>query len=144
MAALSRADGPVTTRADPSAAGGVLHRAKQFARTIKRDTVAVWIASRDPRVPWYVKLVAATVAAYALSPIDLIPDFIPVLGYVDDIVIVPAGILLTARLIPDDLMNEFRAEAARRGEWPRSRVGAAGIVLLWIGAIALTAWWLLP
>jgi uncharacterized membrane protein YkvA (DUF1232 family) len=109
-----------------------------------RDTVAVWIASRDPRVPWYVKLLAATVAAYALSPIDLIPDFIPVLGYVDDIVIVPVGILLTARLIPADLMNEFRAEAARREQWPRSRVGAAGIVLLWIGSIALTAWWLLP
>ena len=142
--ALSRADGPVTTGADASAAGGVLHRAKQFARTIKRDTVAVWIASRDPRVPWYVKLLAAIVAAYALSPIDLIPDFIPVLGYVDDIVIVPAGILLTARLIPDDLMNEFRTEAAQRGEWPGSRMGAAGIVLLWIGAIALTAWWLLP
>jgi uncharacterized membrane protein YkvA (DUF1232 family) len=119
-----------------------LHGAKQWARTVKRDTVAVWIASRDPRVPWYVKLLAVTVAAYALSPIDLIPDFIPVLGYVDDIVIVPAGILLTARLIPDDLMNEFRTEAARRGEWPRSRMGAAGIVLLWIGAIALTAWWL--
>ena len=109
-----------------------------------RDTVAVWIASRDPRVPWYVKLLAAAVAAYALSPIDLIPDFIPVLGYVDDIVIVPVGILLTTRLVPADLMNEFRAEAARREERPRSRVGAAGIVLLWFGAIALTAWWLLP
>lgn len=144
MAALSRADGPVTARANPGAAGGVLHGAKQWARAVVRDTVAVWIASRDPRVPWYVKLLAAAVAAYALSPIDLIPDFIPVLGYVDDIVIVPVGIMLTARLIPADLMNEFRAEAAQREERPRSRVGAAGIVLLWFGAIALTAWWLLP
>ena len=91
VATLSRADGSVTTRANPSAAGGVLHGAKQWARTVKRDTVAVWIASRDPRVPWYVKLLATAVAAYALSPIDLIPDFIPVLGYVDDIVIVPAA-----------------------------------------------------
>jgi uncharacterized membrane protein YkvA (DUF1232 family) len=118
----------------------MLQRAKQWARTIKRDAVAVWIAARDPRVPWYAKLVAAAVAAYAFSPIDLIPDFVPVLGYLDDIVIVPAGILLTVRLIPVDLMEEFRAEAARRIERPTSRIGAAGIVLLWLAALALTAW----
>ena len=120
----------------------MLRRAKQRARTIKREAVAVWIAARDPRVPWYAKLLAATVAAYALSPIDLIPDFVPVLGYLDDVIIVPAGILLTVRLIPDGLMDEFRAEAARREEWPTSRVAAAGIVLLWVAALALTAWWL--
>jgi uncharacterized membrane protein YkvA (DUF1232 family) len=115
-------------------------RAKQWARTIKRDAVAVWIAARDPRVPWYAKVVGAAVAAYALSPIDLIPDFVPVLGYLDDIVIVPAGILLTVYLIPDGLMDEFRAEAARREEQPTSLVGALGIVLLWVAALALTAW----
>jgi uncharacterized membrane protein YkvA (DUF1232 family) len=117
----------------------VLQRARQWARRIKRDAVAIWIAARDPRVPWYAKVVAAAVAAYALSPIDLIPDFVPVLGYLDDVVIVPAGILLTVRLIPHGLMDEFRAEAAQRSERPASRAGAVGIVLLWIAALALTA-----
>jgi uncharacterized membrane protein YkvA (DUF1232 family) len=102
----------------------------------------LWIAARDPRVPWYAKALAGAVAAYALSPIDLIPDFVPVLGYLDDVVIVPAGILLTVRLIPDGLMDEFRAEAARREGRPTSRAGAAGIVTLWFAALALTAWWL--
>jgi len=118
----------------------MLQRGKQWARTIKRDGVAIWIAARDPRVPWYAKVVAGAVAAYALSPIDLIPDFIPVLGYVDDLIIVPAGILLTRQLIPDGLMDEFRAEAAARESRPMSRAGAIGIVCLWIAAIALTAW----
>ena len=118
----------------------MLQRAKQWARTIKRDAIAVWIAARDPRVPWYAKLVAAAVAAYAFSPIDLIPDFIPVLGYLDDIVIVPAGILLTIRLIPAGLMDEFRAEAARRIDRPTSRAGAASIILLWLAALVLTGW----
>ena len=120
----------------------MLQRAQQWARMVKRDAVAVWLAARDPRVPWYAKAVAGAVAAYALSPIDLIPDFIPVLGYLDDVVIVPAGILLTVRLIPDGLMDEFRAEAARREGRPVSKLGAAAIVLLWIVALALTAWWL--
>jgi uncharacterized membrane protein YkvA (DUF1232 family) len=115
---------------------------KQWARTIRRDVVAVWIAARDPRVPWYAKAMAAGVAAYALSPIDLIPDFVPVLGYLDDVVIVPAGILLTVRLIPTGLMEEFRAEAGRRVNRPTSRAGAAAIVLLWIATLALTVWWL--
>jgi uncharacterized membrane protein YkvA (DUF1232 family) len=118
----------------------MLQRAKLWALTIKRDAIAVWIAARDPRVPWYAKLVAAAVAAYAFSPIDLIPDFVPVFGYLDDIVIVPAGILLTVRLIPVGLMDEFRAEAARWIERPMSRIGAATIVLLWLAALALTAW----
>ena len=92
----------------------MLQRARNWARTLKRDVVAIWIAARDPRVPWYAKAVAVVVAAYALSPIDLIPDFIPVLGHLDDALIVPAGIWLTVRLIPAELMVEFRAEASRR------------------------------
>ena len=96
--------------------GGVLARVKQWARTIKRDVHAIGLAARDPRVPWYAKVLAATVVAYALSPIDLIPDFIPVVGYLDDLVIVPAGILLTVRLIPADLLNEFRAQAEKRSD----------------------------
>src|SRR6478672_6802399 len=119
-----------------------LDSAKRWARAIKRDVVALWIAARDHRTPVLAKIVAGFVAAYALSPIDLIPDFIPVLGYLDDVVIVPAGILLTVRLIPDGLMDEFRAEAARREGRPASQVGATGIVVLWIAALALTACWL--
>ena len=114
---------------------------KQWARTIRRDVVAIWIAARDPRVPWYAKAMAGAVAAYALSPIDLIPDFVPVLGYLDDVVIVPAGILLTVRLVPPALMDEFRLEAGRRANRPTGRAGAATIVLLWIAALALTVWW---
>ena len=113
------------------------------ARSITRDAVAVWIAARDPRVPWYAKVLAGSVAAYALSPIDLIPDFIPVLGYLDDLVIVPAGILLIVQLIPPGLMAEFRSEAARRADRPVSRTAGAAIVLLWVSALFLTGRWIL-
>jgi uncharacterized membrane protein YkvA (DUF1232 family) len=122
----------------------MLERTKQWARTLKRDVVAVWIAARDPRVPWYVKASAFAVAAYALSPIDLIPDFIPVLGYLDDLVIVPLGLLLVIRLLPADLMAEFRAEAVRRDAAPRSIVAAFVIVMIWISAAVLLLWWLWP
>ena len=122
----------------------MIERARQWARTIKRDVVAVWIAARDPRVPWYAKAVALAVAAYALSPIDLIPDFIPVLGYLDDLIIVPLGILLVVKLIPAELMAEFRAEAARREGAPRSMITGVLIVAIWISAAALLLWWLWP
>ena len=121
---------------------GVLQRATHWAREIRRDVMAIWIAAGDPRVPWYAKAIAAAVAAYALSPIDLIPDFVPVLGYVDDLIIVPAGILLTVRLIPAGLMDEFRAEAARRGARPRSRLGAAFVIVLWLLTTAVMVRWL--
>ena len=120
----------------------MLQRLEQWAREIKLDVVAIGIAARDPRVPWYVKLLAAAIAAYALSPIDLIPDFVPVLGYVDDLIIVPAGILLTVRLMPPGLMEEFRAEAAVRARRPTSRVGATFVVAVWVGALAVVAWWM--
>lgn len=86
-------------------------RLKHWARAIKRDVVALWLAARDPRVPWYAKAVAGMVAAYALSPIDLIPDFIPVLGYLDDLLIVPLGILVAVELIPEPVMTELRERA---------------------------------
>ena len=122
----------------------MLQRVKQWARAIKRDVVALWLAARDPRVPWFAKVLAGAVAAYALSPIDLIPDFIPVLGDLDDLLIVPLGILATVRLIPASLMLEFRAEAARREGQPSSRAGLVVIVCIWIVALA-TAWsWLRP
>jgi uncharacterized membrane protein YkvA (DUF1232 family) len=116
---------------------------KDRARSLKRDAVALWLAARDPRVPWPAKALAAAVAAYALSPIDLIPDFVPVLGYLDDLIIVPAGIWLAIKLVPPDLMAEFRAEAARR-ERPMSRAGAVAIVAIWIAAAALLLWLFWP
>ncbi|MBZ9867654.1 DUF1232 domain-containing protein [Mesorhizobium sp. CA15] len=112
--------------------------AKQWARGIKRDVVALWIAARDPRVPWYAKATAGAVAAYALSPVDLIPDFIPIIGYLDDLVIVPVGIMLAVKLVSADLMQEFREEAVRR-EKPVSKAGLAFMIALWVlAALALT------
>lgn len=103
----------------------IFDRLRHWARTIKRDVVALYLAARDPRVPWYAKAVAACVAAYALSPIDLIPDFIPVLGYLDDVIIVPLGILLTVRLVPAHVMAELRGEAETRAQ-PVWSVGSVG------------------
>jgi uncharacterized membrane protein YkvA (DUF1232 family) len=116
-----------------------IESAKRWARLIKRDVVALWIAARDRRTPALAKLVAGAVAAYALSPIDLIPDFIPVLGYLDDLVIVPLGILLAVRLIPPPLMQEFHDQASAR-ERPVSRVGQIAIIGLWLLALAVVAW----
>jgi uncharacterized membrane protein YkvA (DUF1232 family) len=116
-----------------------LDRWKEWARTIKRDVHALYLASRDPRVPWYAKVLALTVAAYALSPIDLIPDFIPVIGYLDDLIIVPLGVLLVIRLVPAEVMAEHRAQAEAAQERPVNRVAAAVIVAIWIAALALIA-----
>ena len=116
------------------------NRLKDWARGIKRDVRALYLASRDPRVPWYAKALGIAVAAYALSPIDLIPDFVPVLGYLDDLIIVPLGIALVIRLIPAPIMAEHRALADAAMERPVSRSAAAVIVGIWIAAIALTAW----
>ncbi len=100
----------------------MLKKVRGWARTVKRDAVALSLAARDPRVPWYAKALAVVVVAYALSPIDLIPDFIPVLGYLDDVIIVPMGISLTVRCIPSDLMTEFREEATKRASTWRTRL----------------------
>ena len=114
---------------------------RQWARTLKRDVIALYLAARDCRVPWYAKVVAACVAAYALSPIDLIPDFIPVLGYLDDVVLVPLGIALAIRLIPPALLEEHRAAAASWAQRPVSRVGAAVIIALWLAfALGVLLW----
>lgn len=121
----------------------VFSELRMWARRLKLDVVALWLAARDPRVPWRAKAIAGIVAAYALSPIDLIPDFIPVLGLVDDLLIVPAGIWLAVRLIPKPLMLEFRREATRRAERPRSYIAAASIALVWLAASAILFWlWL--
>jgi len=113
---------------------------RQWASIIKRDAHALNLAARDPRVPWYAKALAIAVAAYALSPIDLIPDFVPVLGYVDDLIIVPAGIALVIRLIPPEIMAQHRAMAIAVQDRPVSRAAGLTIVTIWIVAIGLTLW----
>ena len=115
-----------------------LDRAKQWARSIKRDVIAIWLAAKDSRTPWTARILATCVAAYALSPIDLIPDFVPVLGYLDDLLIVPLGILAVVKLIPPPLMAEHRAAATLVAAKPVSRVGLALVILLWL----LAAIWL--
>lgn len=114
-------------------------RLKDWARAIKRDVHALYLASGDARIPCYAKVLALAVAAYALSPIDLIPDFIPVLGYLDDVIIVPLGILLVMRLIPPALMAKHRAAAAQAEARPTSRAGAAAVVALCTGTLLLAA-----
>ena len=117
---------------------------KAWAKQLKRDVVALWIAARDSRVPWYAKLVSGMVAAYALSPIDLIPDFIPIFGYLDDLIIVPLGILLAVRLIPVVLMQEFRNEAILRESRPKSWLGLIVIVVILIVCAASAIWLFWP
>ena len=121
----------------------MLDAAKQWARKIKRDVVALWIAARDPRVPWYAKATAGAIAAYALSPVDLIPDFIPIIGYLDDLLILPVGIMIAVKLVPADLMREFREEAMRR-EKPVSKAGLAFMIALWALAAVALAWLFWP
>lgn len=118
-------------------------RLKAWAQAIKRDMIALWLAARDPRVPWYAKALSASVAAYALSPIDLIPDFIPILGYLDDLVIVPLGIMAAVKVIPGEVMAELRAEALGQRK-PISKAGLVAVVMIWLVAIALTVRWVWP
>ncbi len=123
----------------------VFEHMRQWARTLRRAVLTLYLAARDPRVPWYAKAVAACVAVYALSPIDLIPDFIPIFGYLDDLVIVPLGIWLAIRLIPPLVLEELRQAAiARHQQRPKSWGGAAIILVLWGFAGGAMVWWLMP
>ena len=105
---------------------------KQRARQLKTEVYALYLAYQDPRVPWYARLWAAGVVAYAFSPIDLIPDFIHVLGYLDDLLIVPLGIALALKMIPADVMAESRATAALAGSRPVHRWGGVVIIAIWV------------
>jgi uncharacterized membrane protein YkvA (DUF1232 family) len=111
-------------------------RLKTWAKSIKTETYALYLAVRDPRTPWYARVLGACVVAYALSPIDLIPDFVPVIGYLDDIIIVPAGLWAVRRMIPVQVLADARERAAD-AEVRRNWTAAVIIVALWIGAIAL-------
>src|SRR5437773_3025417 len=115
----------------------LLSSLKQRARHLKSETLALWFAARHPGTPWYAKLLVAGIVAYALSPIDLIPDFVPVLGYLDDVIILPAGIALAVRLTPDDVLREARERARELEQRPVNRLAAAVIVGIWLLAAFL-------
>jgi len=120
-------------------------KVKESASTIKRDVHAIYLAARDPRIPWYVKALALCVAGYALSPIDMIPDFIPVLGYLDDVIIVPLGIVAVVKLIPPQIMAERRAAATIAARRPVSRLKVRRRRLRRNGALSLSPWeWFQP
>ena len=106
-----------------------------WVQKLKNDVVAIYIAGRDPRTPWHIKLVALAVAGYAFSPIDLIPDFIPVLGYLDDVIIVPVGIMLVIRMIPKELMAEYRAKASGLLRPDANRIAAALVIAIWLTVV---------
>jgi uncharacterized membrane protein YkvA (DUF1232 family) len=120
----------------------MLKQIKNWARALKRDVHALYLAARDPRTPWYAKAFALAIAAYALSPIDLIPDFIPVLGYLDEVILLPLAILLAVRMVPPSVMAEQRAAAIRAEGRPASRVAAVFIVVVWVLAAGALLWWL--
>ena len=117
-----------------------IERLKRWAGRLKAELYALYLAYKDPRVPWYARVLAACVVGYAFSPIDLIPDPIPVLGYLDDLVLIPLGIVLAIRLIPGHILAEHRAKSraiAARSK-PVNRVAAAFVVVVWISLAALT------
>lgn len=119
----------------------MLQKWKEQARALKKEIHALLIAYRDPRTPWYAKAWALVVLAYALSPIDLIPDFIPILGYLDDLILLPMGIALAVKLIPAAVMAEARLTATKAEDSMFGKVGAVIIALVWLALIGLAVSW---
>jgi uncharacterized membrane protein YkvA (DUF1232 family) len=122
---------------------GLLSGLKRRARDLEAETYALYLAARDPRTPWYAKVLVAAVVAYGLSPIDLIPDFLPVIGYLDDLVLIPLGLAAARRLVPRDVLEDCRRRAREAGEsrGPASRIAAVIVVVIWLVAAALVAAW---
>ncbi len=121
----------------------MLGRLKQWSRNVRRDTYAVGLIARDRRVPWYTKTLALMVVGYALSPLDVIPDFIPVVGFVDDVILVPLGILAVIKLVPREILQEHRAHAESAIDLPKSRLGGIVLLSIWllaVGLCGLLAW----
>lgn len=118
----------------------MFERLKTKATELKRDIVALYFAARDPRTPWYAKAMVLCIVAYALSPIDLIPDPIPILGYIDDLLLLPLGIYVAIKLVPPEVLRDCRAKAEARNEkLPRNWHAAAAIIVLWLLAMILVA-----
>lgn len=117
----------------------VVERLGRWAGRLKAETYALYLAYRDPRVPWHARLFAALVVGYAFSPIDLIPDPIPILGYLDDLILVPLGIALAVRMIPADVLAECREKAREMPAKPVNTVAAAVVVAVWLALAVLAA-----
>lgn len=121
----------------------MLAKLKRRAQQLKAETLALYLAIRDPRTPWYAKVLVAGIVAYAFSPIDLIPDFIPILGYLDDLILIPMGVALAIKLIPPSVMAECRARAAEsmQNGKPVSRIAGGIIVVIWLAFTGLCIGW---
>ena len=116
-----------------------MQRLRLWAEALKREVMTLWFACRDPRTPWYARVLAMLIVAYALSPIDLIPDFIPVLGYLDELILLPVGTYLVLKLVPAEALADARARAQSwvesRQPKPRNWIAAAVIVLFWVAVL---------
>lgn len=124
--------------------GCMLDRLKRRARALKAEVIALYYAAKDPRTPWYARILIFFVAAHTLSPIDLIPDFIPVLGYLDDLIITPGGLWLAVRLIPPEVLADARVAAAARGvEGNAGTIGAGIVIFLWLLAATVVVFFIL-
>lgn len=119
----------------------LLSSLKERANDLKRYTLVVYFAARDPRTPLLVRVLALLVAAYALSPVDLIPDFIPVLGYLDDLVLVPLGLALVIRLLPTPVLASAREQAERAAAHPTSKLAGRIILAVWLLVLLWLGWW---
>ena len=117
----------------------MLYLLNNKARLLKTEVYAIYLAYKDPRIPWYARLLAFCVVGYALSPIDLIPDFIPILGYLDDLILIPLGIALVLKMIPKNVMDEYRekARATMLQGKPINWVAAVVIIGVWVGLAIL-------
>jgi len=114
---------------------------KERARRLKADTLVLYFAARDPRTPWYARLLVASIIAYVLSPIDLIPDFVPVLGYLDDLILVPIGIAFAIKLIPNVVLVDCRARVQTSMQAPVSRIAGAAVVAVWLSVMVFCIVW---
>ncbi|WP_211218408.1 YkvA family protein [Thermus antranikianii] len=113
---------------------------KARAKAFKREVSVLYLALRHPRLPWHVRLLASLVVAYALSPVDLIPDFVPILGHLDDLVLIPLGIALVLRLIPEEILREAKEKAEKLSSLPKNRLAAAVILALWLALAGYLVW----
>ena len=119
----------------------LLEKLKQQASRLKAETCVLYLAARHPATPWYAKLLVAVIVSYALSPIDLIPDFIPIVGYLDDLVLIPLGIMLAIKLVPPSVLAECRTRAVTANGKPVSLVAGAAVVVIWLALAAMCIVW---